>query len=551
MSLEPAWAAFRRADWASARSLFAEALETDPSDPAAQDGLGQALWWLADRDAAIEWRTRAFAGYRRRGDAQAAARLAVYLAGEHRISGSPATANGWLARARRLLEGRGPVAELGWLEVEEAKRATDPARAAAHAEAALTLARALHDADVEAMALGQLGVARVGEGRVEEGLDLLDEAMATAMAGEASDPLAIGDACCTTLTACDRLADFPRAAEWCRVVVAFTDRRRFTPVQTWCRAIYAGVLTTTGEWELAERELERALAHGDRPERGIALARLAELRVGQGRFEEAEQLLVGCHGHPAALAPLVALRLERGDVALAAALVERRLDAVTGDAAARAALLPLRAAVQVARGDAEGAGATADELSTLAARLARPDLAAAAELALGRALAAAGDAEAPGDAAGPGGRGALALAHLEAAADGFARLGMPLDEARARLAAATVLAAAGSPLARGEARAACDGFERLGARRDADRAAALLRSLGAAGRSAVRGGREQLTAREREVLALLTAGLTNAAIAERLVISPRTAEHHVGRVIAKLGVASRAEAVAVALRDAG
>jgi DNA-binding NarL/FixJ family response regulator len=534
MSLEAAWAAFGRADWASARTLFAEALEADPDDPEALDGLGQSLWWLTDRDAAIDLRTRAFAAYRRRGDILPAARLAVYLAGEHRISGEPAAANGWLGRARRLLDGQGPVAELGWLEVEEAKRASDPARAARHAEAALDLARALPDPDVEAMALGQLGIARVGEGRVGEGLDLLDEAMATAMSGEPTDPLAIGDACCTTLTACDTLADFPRAAEWCRLVVAFADRRRFTPVQGWCRAIYAGVLTTTGEWELAERELQRALAVPGRAERGTALARLAALRVHQGRYEEAEQLLAGCHGHPAALAPLVALRIERGDTALAAALIEREI--AGADPAARAALLPLQAAVELARGEPERALATAEELAALAAELTRPDLAAAAELALGRALAAGSDT-------------ASALAHLEAAAAAFARLGMPFDEAHARLAAAHVLAGLDSPLARTEARVACGAFERLGARRDADRAAALLRALGGAGRSALHGSRDALTTREREVLELLTSGLSNAAIAERLVISPRTAEHHVGRVLAKLGVGSRAEAVAAALRD--
>ena len=533
MRTEAAWAAFARADWASARSLFAEALEDDPEDPDALDGLGQSLWWLAERGAAIEWRTRAFAGYRRRGDALPAARLAIYLAGEHRIDGEPAAANGWLARARRLLDGLDPAPEHGWLEVEQAKRAGDPARAAVHAEAAIALARELGDADVEVMALGQLGCARVSQGRVDEGLDLLDEAMAAAMGGEASDPLAISDTCCTTLVACDRLADFPRASEWCRLVVAFTDRRRFTPLQTWCRAIYAGVLTTTGEWERAELELERALAHADRKTRGIALARLAALRVGQGRFEEADQLLAGCHGHPAALAPLVTLALERDDLELAGALVDRGLAAAGDEPSVRADLLPLQAAVLLALGDAERSGAVAGELAAVAERLARPDLAAAADLSAGRA---ASDADA-------------ALARFEAAARGFAGLGMPLDEARARLESARVLAAQGSPLARAEARAACDGFERLGARRDADRAAELLRSLGGAGRSAVRGTRDRLTSREREVLTLLADGLSNAAIAERLVISSRTAEHHVGRVLAKLGVRSRAEAVAVALRQ--
>jgi DNA-binding NarL/FixJ family response regulator len=46
------------------------------------------------------------------------------------------------------------------------------------------------------------------------------------------------------------------------------------------------------------------------------------------------------------------------------------------------------------------------------------------------------------------------------------------------------------------------------------------------------------------VLALLGLGLSNREIAERLVITPKTAEHHVGRVLAKLGVRSRAQAAA-------
>jgi DNA-binding CsgD family transcriptional regulator len=48
------------------------------------------------------------------------------------------------------------------------------------------------------------------------------------------------------------------------------------------------------------------------------------------------------------------------------------------------------------------------------------------------------------------------------------------------------------------------------------------------------------------VLALLAEGLTNAEIGTRLFISAKTAEHHVGHVLAKLGVRSRAEAAAVA-----
>ena len=149
----------------------------------------------------------------------------------------------------------------------------------------------------------------------------------------------------------------------------------------------------------------------------------------------------------------------------------------------------------------------------------------------------------------PGLGAAGAEAALEDAVAGFAALGFPFDEARARLELARVQAAGGSPFAAGNARAACAAFERLGARAHADRAAALLRELGASGRSAPRGERDELTSREREVLALVADGLSNAAIAERLVIAPKTAEHHVGRVLAKLGVRSRAEAAALAVRQ--
>ena len=100
-----------------------------------------------------------------------------------------------------------------------------------------------------------------------------------------------------------------------------------------------------------------------------------------------------------------------------------------------------------------------------------------------------------------------------------------------------------------EARTALAVFTRLGARPAADRTAALLRGLGDAARvrpadAAVAVG--SLTRREAEVLALIREGLTNPEIGERLFISAKTAEHHVGRVLAKLGVRSRSEAAALA-----
>ena len=245
-----------RCDWTAAKTAFEAVLADDADEPHALDGLAMALFWLGDLRAPRELRERAYVEHRRRGHARRAAAAAVFVSGEYRISGdNAAAARGWLARAERCLEGVALCPEHGGIQLERAKTAPDAEAAEHHARRALEIARELRDSDLEITALAQLGTRRVATGRWEEGMALLDEAMAAALGGEVRDALAICDTCCQTLVACDQIADLRRASEWCRVVVDFTVRRHFTPVYAWCRAIYAGVLTATGEWERAEREL--------------------------------------------------------------------------------------------------------------------------------------------------------------------------------------------------------------------------------------------------------------------------------------------------------
>jgi DNA-binding NarL/FixJ family response regulator len=101
--------------------------------------------------------------------------------------------------------------------------------------------------------------------------------------------------------------------------------------------------------------------------------------------------------------------------------------------------------------------------------------------------------------------------------------------------------------------AALDQLERLGARPAADAVAARLRELGVRRlprrpRRATLANPAGLTARELEVLALVAEGRSNRQVADALFISAKTASVHVSNILAKLGVASRVEAAAVAHR---
>ena len=533
--LAEADAAFARADWEAARALYAAALEAEPS-AAALDGLGWAHWWLGQTEAAAELLTKAFAEFRRRGERERAAYLATFLAAEFRIAGNASAGKGWIGRARRLLEGVPECSSHGWLHVELSKRAQDPDDEERHARTAVEIARRLDDPDLGVTALSHIGLARISQGEVEDGLSYLDEAMAAATGGEAQDPFAIGEACCITLVACEQLADAQRARDWGHAVVDFTRRRNYTPLAAWCRTIYASFLIASGRWEEAERELESSLREygrlGDtRPL--AALAGLADLRVRQGRLEEAARLLEGLEDRPGALGPMVRLHLARGEREICSEKVAQRLEALSGSEAHRAPVLALRVAVELACGDAPAALEANAALAAAAERLGRDDFAALAKVYAAQLARLVGERP--------------PAAELEAAVEDLRRLDLPLEEGEARIELARALAPERPNLAVEQARAACGIFERLGAARHADEAAGLLRELGSPGRPAPRTG-GALTRRERQVLELLGAGLSNAQIAERLVISPKTAEHHVGAVLRKLDLHNRAEAAAYAIR---
>ena len=528
--------ALEAAHWEEARAAFEDALAEEET-PDARDGLGLALWFLGGVQDAIAAREQAVEGYARAGRCDDAARIAVWVSHQHLIGGRASAARGWLARAERIVEGTGTCAGQGWVAVERARHAENLEERIEHARRALAIARDTGAGDLEVFAVSLLGRAEVSAGRRDQGMKLLEEAMAAAAAGRVRNVHTLAEAYCNLIAACTGAGDWERAAEWCELVDEFARDSDATPLYGSCRTIHADVLIAKGRWDEAERALQSALdAHARYvPQLGApTVATLAELRVRQGRLQEAEQLLVGREEHPESLRALARLRIAQGKPQIATALLERGLLAAEGDALQTAQLLALLVDACLAGEEQAPAEAAALGLDQLAQGSGIAVVAARAELAAARVAVADGRFDAAGEAA------RLALA-------GFGRLGMPYEIAEARAELARALASEAPDMAREEARAAFETFQELGACRARDAAAAILRDLGTPPGARPRTSGE-LTARESEVLGLLGSGMSNAEIATALFISEKTAGHHVSRILSKLGVRNRTEAAAVATR---
>jgi DNA-binding NarL/FixJ family response regulator len=523
-------------DWEAARQAFTGAVDQEPT-PDALDGLGRTLWWLGDVDGAIDHRERAYVSFRRAGDTSRAALIALWLGREYREAlGNEPASNGWIARAEGMIGDAESSPERGWLELTRGGRAFDPERMRAHAEAALGTARRLGDANLEASALALLGRAQLLTGDFDGGIASLDEAMIAATGGEVSDPVVFGDVCCVVTLAAEEAGELERLMKWNEVVETYLSRHLHGPLISWCGTCGAEFFQAKGDLGMAERCLVEALGAlegtGHRSRCIHPAAKLAELRILQGRIEEAERLLTGYEDLTEALGASVAIHRLRGEHAVAASLLLRQLNQV-GDTVVAVPLLSTLVEVQLAQGVIDEARATAARIGSLAGSSGHPRLAAVTALAEGRIALSADEAEARG--------------HLERALEGFTRLEMPLDAARTRVELARALRDEEPVVAAREARVALESFERLGVGREADEAAALVRELGGPRRT---GAKEVglLTAREVEVLRLLGEGLSNAEIAARLFISTKTAGNHVSNILAKLHLRSRQEAAAYAVR---
>src|SRR5262245_11040810 len=428
---------------------------------------------FADARAELE---HAFRDYSQAGELRAAARAATMLGELHwDVLGNEPAGRGWLERARRLLERAGPCVEWGYWELArvacDRPDADDLQRSA---DRALEIAIEYGDVALEARALADGGLALVTRGRLREGFVRLDEALAYLTAGEVDDPLVTGTALCAMLTSCDRAGDVERAIEWLRIVreVALDESGEEPRVlSTHCRLAFGGVLCAAGRFGEAEEQIMAAL--GPRASAAIghrieATARLAELRLLQGRVDDAAALVAPYEDRVSIASPLAQVHLARAEPALATAVLQRAIRMRAGDVLCAGPLLALLVEAELANGRVDAARDAERLLQSMSSAVDTPFVDGLAAIASGRIAMATG---APNDAVAAF---EAALVSFDAGQRPFLTAGTHFELAQAHHAAGDDDAAIA------EARAAHAAAQRRDVPALADRSAALLRSLGVA-----------------------------------------------------------------------
>ncbi len=319
----------------------------------------------------------------------------------------------------------------------------------------------------------------------------------------------------------------------------------------------AGAFTNIGsgsgevrDYPTAIRALEEAIALGTERDLDATVhysrAWLARVHFEQGRWNEAGELAAQVAGKQdvSVITPIVALtvlgriRARRGDPGAEDALDEAwKLAEMTGDLQRLWPVAAGRAELAWLQGQVDRVSALVEETLVLAQRL-------KSRWAIGELAywlwKAGGLSIPPEHSAEPF---AMQIrGEWRQAADRWERLGCPYEQA--------VALCEGDD---GAQRSALDILARLGAGPVTEQVRRSLRSRGVRGiprgpRAATRSNPAGLTARELEVLTLMVEGLANAGIASRLFLSPKTVDHHISAVLAKLNVHSRAEAVSAAHR---
>jgi hypothetical protein len=470
-------AAIERGRWADALELL-DAGGDAAGTPAMLELRAQAAYGCGAFEASIAaWEDQhalLCASGERAGAARAAAMVAMFLMID---TGLMSPVRGWLRQAEQLLEDQeeGPVhAVVAAVRTYERFMCGDIASARRHADLAVALGQQLGHPAAEV--IGRTAGARITilEGRVDEGLEQLDEVGVRLMSGDV-DALTTGMMLCEVVCAAQGLALYGMASEWTDAMERWGHGAAFGGLHGRCRVHRAEILRVSGPCAAAEHEALRAcddLRPWMRREFGWPLAELGNIRLRKGDLDGAEEAFLAAHEHAWCPHPGLALvRLAQGRAAEAATLID---DAIAhpfqtpskerppfGDLTL-APLFEAQVEIAVAADDLDTARRASESLRTIASAYRSPWLVASATLAEARTALLAGDLD-------------HAVAASTAAISGWADIGAPYETATARMILAEAHARSGNHAgARMERQAAATAFHTFGAELRAAQTRALL-----------------------------------------------------------------------------
>src|SRR5215211_5373407 len=262
----------------------------------------------------------------------------------------------------------GDCVERGYLLVPVMLRheATGDLEAAyATAASAAEIAERFDDVDLLALAVHEQGLILINQGRVEEGLRLVDEAMVAITAGELS-PIVTGIVYCSVISGCQELYELRRAQEWTTALTRWCQEQPdMVSFSGQCLVHRAEIMELHGAWLDALEEARRARQRcGQGKNKSVAAKALylqGEVHRLQGKLSAAEEAYKDASRYGWEPQPgLALLRLAQGNGDAAAATIQRAVGETT-DPLKRARLLP-------AVGDAEEARSACRELQETSLR---------------------------------------------------------------------------------------------------------------------------------------------------------------------------------------
>ena len=533
---ERAWRAYVDGAWSDATDLF---LLADSAAPLAAGDI-EALGWAA----AISGRDQDMLGAFERlhahcaalDDDVGAARAAFWTGLRLMMMGEVSRGAGWLQRAGGHAERTPPdCAQRGYLllpqiQMHRSKGAFDAALDAAGR--AIAMGQRVGDPDLVALAGCLKGGILFALGRIADGFVPIDETMLLATDGRLS-PLVCAVVYCDVISACCRVQEMVRAREWTAELTAWCARNpQARAFNGQCLVHRAEIMQLEGDWAAALEEARKASEQlqgtNERTAMASAAYRRGEICRLQGRFADAEAHYLEASDLGRDPQPgLALLRRAQGRTEDAGTIILRAVETAAEDLLGQAALLPACVEILLAAGALDQAADAATRLRHIAERFDTEMLAMLSDQAWGALDFANGNVA-----------GAIAL--LAKVRNFWAELGAPYLAARLRVEIARGYASLGdAESADLELTAAEKVFRDLGAEPDLA-AARALRSSG--------GRRNPLTPREREVLARLAEGLTNRETADALGLSAKTVNRHVENIFNKIGVSTRAAAVAKAMK---